>query len=125
MAQFNKFRGRKEAILQVKSFRLSIDEVPSVRNEFFIDHFLPEIRETMKLEEAHYNKIFDALQSIKWLKFRRNLDVNRINTVNGSWKTRFRHIQAREGQVRMNLVPAYWLRCSQPLDNRAEAHPVN
>ena len=67
-ALFNEFRRQLEVILQGRSSRLSFDEVHSVSDVFFTDRFPPEIKVKMQLDDAHYNRIFDALQSIKWLK---------------------------------------------------------
>ena len=67
-AHYNEFRRQMEAVLQGRSSRLSFDKVHSVRDVFFTDRFQLEKQSAMALGDEHYNKIFDALQSIRWLK---------------------------------------------------------
>ena len=67
-AHYSEFRRQMESILQGRSSRLSFDEIQSVRDVFFTDRFPLEIQASMHLGDELYNKIFDDLQSLKWLK---------------------------------------------------------
>ena len=60
---FDDMRTQVESILQGRASRLSYDEINQVRRVFYTDLY-----PTLILNEKGYNKIFDEMESIEWLK---------------------------------------------------------
>ena len=61
-AQYDDMRREVEQVLQGRASRLSFDEIREVRLAFYTDHFPGVV-----LNDAGYESVFRALESIEWL----------------------------------------------------------